>query len=204
MTPKTKPMAGAYTLMPFLGKHLLIVSEQTEHNPRLIYLDWIELDGVQDFDLTNLITTSPKTLKKIFTTQTSNFDKIHPIPPKNNNLTPAQALILTSVKQLTQYAQGQRQNFDLPLNFDWATPFQKSVWYALQQIPYGKTLSYAQLAQKINHPTAHRAVANANGKNPFSIVIPCHRVIASDGKLGGYTGGIDKKIALLTLEGVLS
>ena len=80
------------------------------------------------------------------------------------------------------------------------TPFQQSVWRALQQIPYGQTISYAQLAQNIGKPTAYRAVANANGKNPLSIIIPCHRVVASDGSLGGYTGGLDKKRILLSIE----
>ena len=82
------------------------------------------------------------------------------------------------------------------------TPFQQKVWASLQKIPYGKTISYAKLADNIDQPTAFRAVANANGKNPFSIIVPCHRVISSDGKLGGYTGGVDKKVYLLAIEGV--
>ncbi|MBR7539075.1 methylated-DNA--[protein]-cysteine S-methyltransferase, partial [Mycobacterium tuberculosis] len=92
---------------------------------------------------------------------------------------------------------GQRQVFDMPIALYTGTPFQQTVWEALLKIPYGKTISYAQLANHIGQPTACRAVANANGKNPISLIIPCHRVIASDGKLGGYTGGIEIKQTLL-------
>ena len=80
------------------------------------------------------------------------------------------------------------------------TVFQKRVWQELQRIAYGQTISYAKQALRIGKPTATRAVANANGKNPISIIIPCHRVIRSDGSLGDYTGGIDKKQALLKIE----
>lgn len=111
-----------------------------------------------------------------------------------------QALLLTTIEQLNQYFNGRRQRFDLPLDLSPGTKFQQKVWHALAQIPYGETISYAKLAQNIGQPTAYRAVANANGKNPFSIIIPCHRVIASDGGLGGYTGGIDKKQLLLSIE----
>lgn len=111
-----------------------------------------------------------------------------------------QGLLLTAIDQLHQYAAGKRQQFSLPLDLSIGTPFQQKVWQQLQAIDFGRTISYAQLAQRIGQPTAYRAVANANGKNPFSIVIPCHRVIASDGSLGGYTGGLDKKRYLLGLE----
>ncbi|WP_296274397.1 methylated-DNA--[protein]-cysteine S-methyltransferase, partial [Psychrobacter sp. UBA6730] len=89
-----------------------------------------------------------------------------------------------------------------PLDISLGTEFQQQVWRALQGIKHGETISYATLAQRVGNPKGFRAVANANGKNPFSIIIPCHRVIASDGKLGGYTGGLDKKAYLLALEGV--
>ncbi|MBP2280830.1 methylated-DNA-[protein]-cysteine S-methyltransferase [Psychrobacter sp. PL19] len=113
-----------------------------------------------------------------------------------------QQLLLTSIAQLQQYLQGTRRSFDLPIDTTLGTEFQQKVWRALQKIPYGQTISYAKLADNIGQPTAFRAVANANGKNPFSVTIPCHRVIASDGKLGGYTGGLDKKEYLLALEGI--
>ena len=115
---------------------------------------------------------------------------------------PEQHLLLASIAQLQQYLQGTRCNFDLPLDLSSGTDFQQKVWQALLGINHGETISYATLAKRVDNPKGYRAVANANGKNPFSIIIPCHRVIASDGKLGGYTGGLDKKEYLLALEGV--
>lgn len=115
---------------------------------------------------------------------------------------PTQALLIDAITQIEEYAQETRQHFDLPLDLSLGTPFQQDVWQALQKIPFGETISYADLACRVNNPKGYRAVANANGKNPFSLVIPCHRVIASDGKLGGYTGGLDKKEYLLALEGI--
>lgn len=81
------------------------------------------------------------------------------------------------------------------------TDFQQCVWQALQNIPHGETISYRQLAHAVNRPKAHRAVGSANGKNPISIIIPCHRVIASNGALAGYAGGVERKAQLLALEG---
>ena len=109
-------------------------------------------------------------------------------------------VLRNTISQLDEYINGQRQVFDMPLDLSTGTPFQQTVWEALLKIPYGKTISYAQLANHIGQPTACRAVANANGKNPISLIIPCHRVIASDGKLGGYTGGIEIKQTLLDIE----
>ena len=114
----------------------------------------------------------------------------------------SQALLLFAIAQLIAYFIGELQAFDLPLDISIGTVFQQQVWQALQDIPYGETISYATLARHVDNPKGYRAVANANGKNPFSIIIPCHRVIASDGKLGGYTGGLDNKEYLLALEGV--
>ncbi|WP_201549090.1 methylated-DNA--[protein]-cysteine S-methyltransferase [Psychrobacter sp. Pi2-1] len=114
---------------------------------------------------------------------------------------PVQALLIATISQLKDYADGKRKTLDLPLDFSMGTEFQQRVWQALQGIEYGETISYATLAQRVNSPKGFRAVAQANGKNPFSIIVPCHRVIASDGKLGGYTGGLDKKEYLLSLEG---
>ena len=109
-------------------------------------------------------------------------------------------VLRNTISQLDEYINGQRQVFDIPLDLSTGTPFQQTVWEALLKIPYGKTISYAQLANHIGQPTACRAVANANGKNPISLIIPCHRVITSDGKLGGYTGGIEIKQTLLDIE----
>ncbi|MES1964517.1 methylated-DNA--[protein]-cysteine S-methyltransferase [Psychrobacter sp. AH5] len=115
---------------------------------------------------------------------------------------PAQALLLKTIGQIHEYAMEERKEFELPLDLSLGTKFQQQVWRELQQIKHGDTISYATLARRIGNPKACRAVANANGKNPFSLIIPCHRVIASDGRLGGYTGGVDKKQYLLALEGV--
>lgn len=102
-------------------------------------------------------------------------------------------------RQLCEYFQGERTVFDLPL-LTVGTPFQKSVWQALQTIPYGHTTAYGDLAKQLGQPTAFRAVANANGANAHAIIIPCHRVIASNGGLGGYGGGVPLKQKLLALE----
>lgn len=103
------------------------------------------------------------------------------------------------VYQLNEYFEGNRQQFDLQLNPE-GTTFQKTVWNALLTIPYGKTLSYLDLSKKLGDVKAIRAVANANGKNPLWIVIPCHRVIGSDGSLTGYAGGLHRKQWLLEHE----
>lgn len=110
------------------------------------------------------------------------------------------ALLHKAVVQLDEYFAHQRQQFDIPLNLSWGTIFQRQVWQALQTIAYGQTISYKQLACQLDKPTAFRACANANGKNPMSLIIPCHRVIASDGRLGGYTGGVVIKKILLAHE----
>jgi len=101
--------------------------------------------------------------------------------------------------ELNEYFKKQRENFTIKLKLI-GTPFEIKCWKALQKIPYGKTISYKEEARNIGNIKAYRAVANANGKNNFSIIIPCHRVITSDGKLGGYTGGIWIKRFLLDLE----
>ena len=108
--------------------------------------------------------------------------------------------ILTQARQeLQEYFQGQRESFSTALA-PVGTPFQLSVWKALQTIPYGKTASYLDIAEAIGNPKAVRAVGAANGKNPLSIFIPCHRVIGKSGKLVGYAGGMDAKRTLLDLE----
>jgi methylated-DNA-[protein]-cysteine S-methyltransferase len=103
------------------------------------------------------------------------------------------------VSQLTQYFEGRRRQFDLPLA-PAGTPFQQRVWSALLDIPYGETISYGQLASRIGQKAASRAVGLANGSNPLPIVIPCHRVIGSNGKLTGYGGGLAIKERLLAHE----
>lgn len=108
--------------------------------------------------------------------------------------------ILSQAKsQLEEYLSGKRKAFELPFDVE-GTPFQKQVWKELSKIPYGKTVSYRELAQRIKREKAVRAVGTANGKNPLCIIVPCHRVIAADGSLGGYSGGLKLKQKLLELE----
>jgi len=107
----------------------------------------------------------------------------------------------TVVAQLREYFAGERTDFDLPLRPDGGSPFERRVWQALLEIPYGETVSYGQIAARIGHPGKARAVGRANGRNPIAIVCPCHRVIGSDGSLTGYGGGLDRKRVLLALEG---
>lgn len=106
-------------------------------------------------------------------------------------------------KQLTEYFAHKRQFFDLPLKIT-GTTFQKDCYQALLNIPYGQTITYKEQANLINKPKSYRAVGNANGKNKIAIIIPCHRVISSNNQLGGYTGGIDKKIFLLNHETIFN
>ncbi|MDE1994236.1 MAG: methylated-DNA--[protein]-cysteine S-methyltransferase [Rhizobiaceae bacterium] len=109
-------------------------------------------------------------------------------------------MLLLAEQQLREYFAGERQVFDLPLDFS-GTEFQKKVWQALLTIPFGETSSYMQIAQQIGAPKAIRAVGAANGRNPISIIAPCHRVIGSSGELRGFAGGIERKTYLLGFEG---
>jgi O-6-methylguanine DNA methyltransferase len=108
-------------------------------------------------------------------------------------------LLAEASRQLQQYFAGERRQFELPLN-PAGTAFQKSVWRALSEIPYGETCSYRDIAQRLGQPGAMRAVGGANGANPIPIIIPCHRVIAADGSLGGFSSGLWRKQKLLVLE----
>ena len=108
-------------------------------------------------------------------------------------------VIKTAMAQLDEYFAAQRKSFDLPLAPE-GTQFQRQVWNALTKLRFGETSTYALLAQRIGNPNAVRAVGTANGRNPISIVIPCHRVIGADGSLTGYAGGLARKEALLRLE----
>jgi methylated-DNA-[protein]-cysteine S-methyltransferase len=114
-------------------------------------------------------------------------DKNHPV-------------LLEAERQLKDYFSGKRKSFSLRLDFK-GTEFQKKVWAALLTIPFGETRSYGQIAKQIKNPKAVRAVGAANGKNPISIIAPCHRVIGATGKLTGFAGGLEVKACLLALEG---
>lgn len=105
----------------------------------------------------------------------------------------------TVIRQLEEYFAGRRTEFDLPLA-PAGTPFQHTVWAALREIPYGRTESYGHLAERIGRPGAARAVGLANGRNPVSIIVPCHRVVGATGALTGYGGGLDRKRQLLDFE----
>ncbi len=113
-------------------------------------------------------------------------DKKHPI-------------LLETQKQLNEYFVGQRTQFDLPLDFE-GTEFQKKIWQALLTIPFGETRSYKQIAEQVGNVKAVRAVGAANGRNPISIIAPCHRVVGANGKLVGFAGGLENKDILLKLE----
>ena len=185
---------------PSFGSHrLTLIAHVNHHNdehssPKLVEANWL-LTG-NSWQHSKSI---PK-LKKHYKLTEQDFTFID-----NNSLSenePSQALLIEAIAQLTAYFKGELQAFDLPIDMSLGTKFQQQVWCALQDINHGETISYATLAKRVNNPKGFRAVANANSKNPFSIIVPCHRVIASDGKLGGYTGGLDKKAYLLALEGV--
>jgi methylated-DNA-[protein]-cysteine S-methyltransferase len=115
------------------------------------------------------------------------------------NLNPQQPILIEAERQLSEYFAGERIGFDLPLQLN-GTEFQKKVWQALSEIPFGRTKSYLDLARAVGLPKACRAVGAANGKNPLSIVVPCHRVVGADGSLTGFAGGLATKAALLALE----
>jgi methylated-DNA-[protein]-cysteine S-methyltransferase len=127
-----------------------------------------------------------------------------PHPAPHPDWRAAAAPFAQACEQLSQYFAGERREFALPLHLG-GTPFRQHVWDALRTIPYGETRSYGQIAKQIGRPDRARAVGTANGSNPVSIVVPCHRVIGADGSLTGYGGGLDRKRHLLDLEaGVLS
>lgn len=115
---------------------------------------------------------------------------------KNDN----HKILLKAKKQLDEYFKGKRQSFDLPLNPE-GTVFQNKAWKALTKIPYGQVWSYGKQALFLKNPNGQRAVGGANGKNPIPVIIPCHRVVGSTGKLTGFSGGMEMKIYLLKLEG---
>ncbi len=123
----------------------------------------------------------------------------HPVEPEREGYERDDDALAEVRRQLEEYWRGERQEFDVPLA-PRGTAFQTDVWEALLAIPYGKTASYSEIAARVGHPKACRAVGLANGRNPISIIVPCHRVIGANGSLTGYGGGLDRKIILLDLE----
>ncbi len=112
-------------------------------------------------------------------------------------------ILLQAIAELQQYFEGQRQTFDVPIDLKIGTAFQREAWATLRKIPYGQTMSYGEQAKAMGRPKAMRAVGAANGRNPLPVIIPCHRVISSLGKLHGFSGGIELKKTLLAIEGLM-
>jgi methylated-DNA-[protein]-cysteine S-methyltransferase len=131
-----------------------------------------------------------------FISEVTFFDKVEKAEGKKKNLPP---MLIQCVEQLIQYFHGQRKVFELPIHQQ-GTPFQQGVWNELMTIPFGRTISYLELARKTGDTKATRAVANANGKNNVAIIVPCHRVIGSSRELVGYSGGLWRKKWLLEHE----
>lgn len=172
---------------------LLLASHTIENRAKLVWCNWLEIDEHwQDKIKLNALAKHYK-----FDIDSAKFVAAEHLDATDNE----QQLLLASITQMQHYMQGLRSDFELPIDASLGTAFQQRVWQALRDIGYGETISYATLAQRVDSPKGFRAVAQANSKNPFSVIIPCHRVISSDGKLGGYTGGLDKKKYLLALEG---
>ena len=121
------------------------------------------------------------------------------VPLLEFSMASSKSILKMAVQELDEYLSGRRRKFEVPLEPE-GTKFQKKVWEALRKIPYGETCSYKDIAVAVNEPNASRAVGAANGQNPISIIVPCHRVISSQGTLGGFAGGLPIKKALLELE----
>jgi len=142
-----------------------------------------------------LVANQKRTLTAIrWDREDTNLEKPENITEDEHN-----PVLLKAEQQLREYFEGQRQIFSLDLDFD-GTEFQKKVWNALLTIPFGETRSYGDIARQIGNPKSVRAVGAANGKNPIPIIVPCHRVIGSSGKLVGLGGGMENKALLLNLE----
>lgn len=137
------------------------------------------------------LVATPKALRRI--------DHVSPPDDWQTDAAPQLAIFTQTQQQLNEYFAGKRKTFDLPLDPQ-GTDFQKKVWEVLKTIPFGQTVSYKDIAIIIDRPKGSQAVGQANGKNPISVVIPCHRVIGKNGSLTGYAGGLDRKSKLLALE----
>jgi len=131
-----------------------------------------------------------------FITEVTYYDKVERVDMKRRNFPP---VLIQCIEQLIQYFHGERRQFELVINQE-GTAFQKEVWNELMAIPFGRTISYIELARRTGDPKATRAVANANGKNNVAIIVPCHRVIGASGELTGYGGGLWRKKWLLEHE----
>lgn len=153
---------------------------------KLIMLDWFDKK-------TNVLMTKISQSNKTGCLPFVACDKIGLSDPNS-------VVLARTVRELTDYFTGSLTKFSIPVDLSFGTAFEQKVWQALIDIDYGTTISYKTLAKNIGKPTAYRAVANANGRNLISLIVPCHRVIASNGGLGGYTGGTWIKQTLLNVE----
>lgn len=138
------------------------------------------------------IVVSDEGVHAVFPTDTTKM-------PQDCQHNPNHKIIVQTVQQLQEYFAGKRKDFDLPLAAN-GTPFQQQAWQQLSNIPYGETISYSEQAKRMGDKNKSRAIGLANGRNPISIIIPCHRVIGANGKLTGYAGGLDRKAFLLEFE----
>jgi methylated-DNA-[protein]-cysteine S-methyltransferase len=130
-------------------------------------------------------------------------EQLIPTLQSSNNSSQKEEIICLASRQLEEYFLGKRKVFHLPIDIK-GTDFQKNVWKELQNIPYGKTVSYEDVAINIQNQKAVRAVGTANGKNPLCIIVPCHRVISKNGSMGGYSGGLEIKSKLLEIERIFN
>jgi methylated-DNA-[protein]-cysteine S-methyltransferase len=146
-----------------------------------------------------LLTASDRAITGLYLENQKYFPKLAEPAEEEARWPKTDPLLDLAQTQLAEYFALQRQQFDLPIAPE-GTAFQQQVWQLLQKIPFGETISYGTLAQWYGQPQASRAVGAANGRNPISIIVPCHRVVASTGKLTGYAGGLDRKQWLLTHE----
>ena len=127
--------------------------------------------------------------------------KHHPEKKADWKKNPDHKLLRQAKRELSEYFTGQRTRFDVALAPE-GTPFQRAVWKAISTVGFGETISYSELARRAGHPGSARAAGAATGRNPIGIIVPCHRIMGSDGSLTGYAGGLERKRALLALEGV--
>jgi len=128
--------------------------------------------------------------------------KYHPALASDWRHDAQHAPLRQATRELGEYFAGGRQHFEVPLSPE-GTAFQRAVWQAIAAVPFGSTISYVELARRAGRPGSARAAGTATGRNPLSVIVPCHRILGSDGSLTGYAGGLDRKRALLTHEGVL-
>lgn len=161
-----------------------------KHDPLTVFTSWQGPMGAMT------LAATPRGLSGVW------FDgKRHGPDTRHWRRDPDHPVLRQAIEQLAAYFAGQRQRFELPLDLRMGTPFQQQVWHALLGIAPGATTSYGSLSASIGKPAAVRALGAAVGRNPLSIVVPCHRVLGTDGSLTGYAGGLERKTALLSLEG---